>query len=325
VLRRTLAACALIGAGSTGTGLAAATPMRGEQDAAAAQTRASPSLPDCVVPDLLGRTLLEIDYAKTLAGLVDGNPTHYCTLGSVTRRRPVGPAHGQPELVVSQTPRAGTRVPYFSLVTAPARPPIDPGVCHLFPGTDAVARSPALVVYRTYAATDLDGDPTLPVLKVTWRACVRRSGVRRTVFSGERTGEGFEDAGDFVIGGLFVAHTADTVESKYTGGSDSRAVVVFDLATGRQTFEGAVGSTLGPGNDPPGTPPVPGVDGLVVNAQGRVAWVSRYPTGDLLYVHDSQGTRLLAAGAVDAITELAIGTAALSWDAGGMPESAPIS
>jgi hypothetical protein len=290
---------------------------------------AGQALPECVVPRLLGRTPAQISYAGTLSGLVTGPPTQHCRLGSVTLRHPVRPARGQPEVVVSQSPRAGTHVPYFSpvsLVLAPARPPVRPGRCHIFAGTDALARSSEVVVYRTYRENDVTTDPTLPPLVVKWRACLRSSGARQTIFAGDVDGDaGYVDAGDFALGGSFVAHTVDRFESKYTGGSDYRSIVVFDLATRRQTLEVAVGSTLGPGNDPPGALPLPSIPAIAVDAAGAVAWVSSYPTGALLSVNDAQGTRVLAAAPVAGIADLAVGPTAVTWVANGMRESAPIS
>ncbi len=283
---------------------------------------------DCVVPDLRGRTIPQIDYSKILAGLVaSGNPTHFCSAGAVTMRHPVRPSHGQPEVVVSQSPRPGVRVPPYSpvsLVLAPARPPTNPGACHLFAGTDAVARSAGVVVYRTYQEIDIGGDPALPVLNVRWRACARPGGRRQTIFTAQRTDEGYVDAGQFVVSGRYVAHTTDTVETKYSGGFDSRAIDVFDLATGRQTADLAVGHTYGPGNDPPGTPPVPAVASLAVSTRGFVAWIDAYPIGAILYVSDSHGTRAVATGSPGAIAAVSLQGNALSWDVGGARQTAEL-
>lgn len=309
-------------------GSALALPTGGGRTAPAAQSPVSAALDDCVVPDLRGRTIPQIDYSEILDGLVDsGNATHLCSQGPVRLRRPIVAAKGQPEVVVSQSPRPGLHVPYYapvSLVLAPARRPGRPGVCHLFAGTDAVARSASVVVYRSYQETDVGGDAGLPELKVRWRACVRPNGARRTIFAADRTGEGYVDAGRFVIAGRFVAHTVDRVESKYTGGSDSRTIVVFDIATGKQTAEVGVGATNGPGNDPPGALAVPDVASLVVNDEGSIGWVDAYPSATILYVHDAAGTRAVAVAGPGAISGLALHGDALSWDAAGITESAQL-
>jgi hypothetical protein len=317
---------ATVAALSGGSALAAL-PTDGGQTASAAQSPVTVAPAACVVPDLRGRTIPQIDYSEILDGLVgSGNPTHLCSQGPVTLRRPIVAAKGQPEVVVSQSPRPGLHVPYYSpvsLVLAPARRPSRPGVCHLFAGTDAVARSASVVVYRSYQETDIGGDAGLPELKVRWRACVRPNGARRTIFAADRTGEGYVDAGRFVIAGRFVAHTVDGVESKYTG-SDSRAIVVFDLATGKQTAEVGVGATNGPGNDPPGALPVPDVASLVVNAQGSIGWVDAYPSAAILYVHDAAGTRAVAVAGPGGISGLALHGDALSWDAAGVTHSSQL-
>jgi hypothetical protein len=292
-----------------------------------AQSSASPPLPGCVVPDLLGKTLPQIAYHRILVGLIDGDPTHNCSAGPTAQRHHIRPAHGQPEIVVSERPRAGTSVPYntpVSLVLAPARPPVRPGVCHLFAGTDAVLRTPTLVIYRSYAETEDAAEN--PVLETTWHACRRPSGARQTVFAGGKdsgSGGGGVDAGDFAVGGLYVAHTVDSTESKYSGGSDYRHLVVFDLVTRRQTFDYFVGDTLGPGNDDPGAPPLPGVLSTVVNAQGFVAWVTGYSTASFVYVHDSHGTRALDAAA-SPITSLSVHGDTVSWKANGIPKTATL-
>jgi hypothetical protein len=326
LVRRRLLAPILVAAALLGPGSAWAAAPAGPV-AGAAQGAVNLPLPACVVPDLLGRTLPQIAYHGILGGHVDGDPTHNCAIGPTALRHPLRPAHGEPEVVVSQRPRAGTRVPYntpVSLVLAPAPRPVKPGVCHLSAGTEAVLRTATLVIYRSYTETqDAAG---IAGLKTTWHACRRPSGVRQTVFVGSASGEsgGGVGAGNFAVGGLHVAHTVDSTESKYTGGSDYRRLVVFDLATRTTTFDYFIGETFGPGNDPPGAPPLPVVLSTVVNARGFVAWVTGYPTASFLYVHDSQGTRVLDTAAANGISGLWIGAGRLVWTANGTAKTAAL-
>lgn len=289
---------------------------------ATAAELAQAGLPDCVVPDLRGKTLPQIEYQRILGGVRDGNPMHYCRLGTTRTRHPGRPTHGQPLVVVSQSPLPGVTVPFFtavSLVLDPARRPTKPGPCHLLVGSEAVARFPDMAVYRT--ATDVPDGPNNHLVRVSWRACVRSSGERRTIYVGDLS----QTLSHFVVGGL---HVAFTVDATSRDGDIYRSIVLVDLTTGRQSVfrVPGVGISYGPNPPSPGDPPpLDGVAAIVLNAKGFIAWVVTDPTGgSSLYVHDSQGTRLVDQSAGIAIANLRLSGDTLAWTNGGMAGTATL-
>jgi hypothetical protein len=324
LVRLALSALALTGLPLQGSSALAA-PIGVEPLATAVQL-AQAGLPDCVVPDLRGKTVPQIEYHGILQGRRDGNPTHYCRLGAVTTLHPARRAHGQPLVVVSQSPRAGRTVPYYTavaLTVGPARRALKPGPCHLLAGSEAVARSPGLLVYRT--AADVPDGPNSHVLEVTWRACVRSSGARQTIHVSGNADDPIDVLEHFAVGGLYVAFTIDTTDR--SGDSTYRRIVLVDLTSGRQMGFDVPGIGTPPGLDPlaPGRPPpLADVPAIVVNAKGFIAWVIGYPGASGLFVHDSHGTRLVDQAAGSAITNLRLGGHTLSWTNAGMARAATL-
>jgi len=282
---------------------------------------AQAGLPDCVVPDLRGKTVPEIEYHEVVDGRRVGYTAYACRLGAVRTLHAGRQAHGQPLVVVSESPRPGVAVPYgtaVSLVVDPARRPRNPRPCHLLAGSEAVARFPDILVYRT--ATDVPDGPKNHILAVTWRACVRASGARPTIYVGDPS----DTLSHFVVGGLHVAFTHDSLTR---GGDVYRSIVLVDLTTGGQSRFNVPGVGISPGPYPPSLgnpPPLDDVTATVLNAKGFIAWVISDATGNGLYVHDSQGTRLLDRSGGVAITNLRLSADTLTWANGGTPRAATL-
>jgi hypothetical protein len=286
---------------------------------AAAVIPESAPLPDCVVPDLQGKTVPQLEYHRVLEGLRDGNPTHYCRLGVVKRRGASRPTRLRPLIVVSQTPRPGARVAYFTPISVDvtaARALRRPGPCHLVAGEETVARFPGLLVYRSFADTVTAGGA--PFAQATWHTCRRPSGTRRTIFVSSDA-DGLDDrvAGPFASGGPYLAYITDAFESKYTDAHYAR-IVIRDVERGTEVLDYEIGHSF------PDTPPVPDVSAIVVGPQAFAGWLTHDAAGTHVFARDSHGTRLVDQAAGTEITALRLRGALLTWTKNGVPETAPL-
>jgi hypothetical protein len=270
-----------------------------------------------VVPDLSGKTVPQLEYHRVLRGLEDGNPTHYCRLGQVKTRGTSRPARLRPLVIVSQTPRPGARVAFFtpiSVVVAPAPAPRRPSPCHLVAGEEAVARFPGLLVYRSFADALTAGGG--PFAQATWHTCRRPSGQRRTIYvSSDADGTDDRVAGPFATSGLYLAYVIDTFESKYNDAHYVR-IVVRDIQRGTEILDQEIGHSF------PDTPPVPDVVAIVVGPQAFAGWLTHDATGTHVFAHDSSGTRLLDQASGTDIVDLRLSPGVLTWTRSGVLQTA---
>ena len=288
----------------------------------------------CPVPDVLG-----YDHGFAASTLQfyrpfpDGPEHANSECGERVRLGPITIAadhRSAPLVAVSQTPRPGTLTEgYVRVAVVLDHVPPRPRSCHVPHGYRVQARTAQLLVWRAY-----DGEPTNGT--ETDYGCVRPHGRVRLIDRQGETLEGGSGVTRMIAAGHFVAY-AVTGGSKYGGGA---TITVYDLERGHATFEVPVdayssGYVQGspepnlPGLERLGGPVGRGVDELVLDTPGDVAWVGNSEAKSpqlreaVLYLHDHGGLRKLAVASH--ISMLTFRGNILTWQQEGIAKSVRLS
>jgi hypothetical protein len=296
----------------------------------------------CHVPWMLGNGRPELElsmqperpfYGELLEAYVERECERRIRLGHVTIR---GGSHKGELVVVSQTPKPGTRVAGYTRVnvTLGLAPPL-PKSCRSPALYTLLAHTPDLIMW-TVPGGDYERRPA-PLLylelesTITYYACTPPDGRKRRLFEeedsagGASTREAIKSAGHYVA---LISSSGGEI------GSDNSLRVV-DVKSG-SVFHVALSEYVGyPGDSSSADPDLEAIGGVIghgartfaLDAAGDVAWLGEavetpgQPLQLVLYLHDHSGTHEVAVGA--AISRVAFAGGELTWKSAGVTRSAP--
>jgi streptogramin lyase len=277
-----------------------------------------PPLPQCHVPRLLGleRVFAEIALEDRLAPECERLSIGHVTVRHLHRRGRM--------IVVSQTPRAGTPTVGYRSVQITLEPaPALPRACRAPAFYKLLVDTSQLIVWEVKKRS---GPYPEEEFTDTDYACAPPDGHKRVVGVGFSGGTCGGTVLELVSAGSSVA-VAESGGCQY---GSSETLKAFDLRSGHE-LETTVDSEVGGVNEELpalaklGTPVGYGAHAIAVDPGGDVAWVGEteakagQPAESVLYLHDLQGIRRVAAGTQ--ITDVAFAGTTLSWKAGGVAAS----